>query len=854
MRLRTWWHVFVLSYTLSSYNLLAGGSSLNVLVVVNPNSPNSLELGNYYCERRQVPPQNVVRLRNWTGGNLSWSRGQCQASLLNPLLEALAARRLDRQIDFVLLSMDIPYQVTEAGSVNSTTSVLFYSFKPDTTPVGPVPPSCSLPSAASNSYAFSEAVFRDAPPDTAPRMPFLAMMITGSTLAQAKFTVDQGVASDGTFPTQTVYLANTFDGARAVRSVLFDDAIFDTRVQDNYALVRVNQDSPYGLTNLLGYQTGLVGFSILPNAFVPGAMADNLTSFGGVILQPNGQTTVLAFLSAGASGSYGTVVEPCNWLEKFPSPRNYFYQARGFSLAECYYQSLCAPFQGLLVGEPLAAPFARRGTGSWNGLPPAARLTGMTNLTLRFTAADSSHPLQRVDLFLDGTFLQTVTNVPPAEGNHLSVTLNGFTADYAVPADATVRSVAAGLADRINAGSNVTHIVASSFGDRIALCSTDAAKSGDQIPVTTSAIEGANAPTTFVTASRSQFLDTVAFASLYVTFTNALKLEQDWMQLDVLKTNGVRVTLQVTNTFGRYNISPFILSLMDRVNSHAALQTPDGVVAEDFLSLDTSQYQFKLRARTPGSGGARIQVVVDGTPTLLVSPGATNRLDSNLSDLQPRNHLYVTAGVTNLAVTFPLDTTPLADGYHELTAVAYEGSHVWTQTRITQPIIVSNTPLSAVFATVVGDTNAAVEAALGFSVTANTDAVASIELFSTGGSLGIVTNQASGTFSILGTNLGGGLHPFYAIVTAVSGAQYRTETKWIRLVSIESPFALTITGIPPLLSWPALAGRRYDILSADGLTNDFQLRQTVQATNAIEQWRDDAPNGSNRFYWVRSAP
>src|SRR5262245_28186763 len=157
MRLRTWWPVIALASVLAGHDLRAGGSGLNVLVVVNPNSPNSLELGNYYCDRRQIPPQNVVRLRDWTGGNLAWSRGQCQASLLNPLFEALAARRLDRQIDFVLLSMDIPYQVTEADSVNSTTSVLFYGFKPDTAPAGGNPPSCSLPPAASNSYAFSEA-------------------------------------------------------------------------------------------------------------------------------------------------------------------------------------------------------------------------------------------------------------------------------------------------------------------------------------------------------------------------------------------------------------------------------------------------------------------------------------------------------------------------------------------------------------------------------------------------------------------------------------------------------------------------------------------------------------------------
>ena len=54
-------------------------------------------------------------------------------------------------------------------------------------------------------------------------------------------------------------------------------------------------------------------------------------------------------------------------------------------------------------------------------------------------------------------------------------------------------------------------------------------------------------------------------------------------------------------------------------------------------------------------------------------------LTQNLSDLQPRNHLYVTAGAGSLALTFPLDTTNLADGYHDLTAVAYEGSDARVQ-------------------------------------------------------------------------------------------------------------------------------------------------------------------------------
>ena len=117
-------------------------------------------------------------------------------------------------------------------------------------------------------------------------------------------------------------------------------------------------------------------------------MGDSLTSYGGVIFaDSDGQTTLLAFLDAGAAGSYGTVKEPCNYPQKFPNPLDYFYQNRGFCLAEAYYQSLQNPYQGLLVGEPLSAPFARPGTADWSSLTNGTVLSGQAGLNLTFSAA-----------------------------------------------------------------------------------------------------------------------------------------------------------------------------------------------------------------------------------------------------------------------------------------------------------------------------------------------------------------------------------------------------------------------------------------------------------------------------------
>src|SRR6185369_17069972 len=122
-------------------------------------------------------------------------------------------------------------------------------------------------------------------------------------------------------------------------------------------------------------------------------------------------------------------------------------------------------------------------------------------------------------------------------------------------------------------------------------------------------------------------------------------------------------------------------------------------------------------------------------------------LEDYLSDLEPRNHLYITAGVTNLPITFPLDTSSLPNGFHELTAVVYEGSHVRTQKRVAQNVRIQNSPLSAVLTVLVGDAISAREATLQFSVVANTNTISRLDLYSTGGLLGSVLGQSSAIFS-----------------------------------------------------------------------------------------------------------
>jgi hypothetical protein len=465
-----------------------------------------------------------------------------------------------------------------------------------------------------------------------------------------------------------------------------------------------------------------------------------------------------------------------------------------------------------------------------------------------------------MDLFLDGTWLQTLTNIPPAAGNQLYVTINGCTTNYIVPSNATIASVASGLADVLNqpAYAGQSKAQATAYGDRIELQFTDINTPGGQIPINVSNTVGsASALTTIAVASATNFLDTVAYGYYGSDGTGFSAANHpnvgDYLQLVVTKTNGTQVTLAVTNTVPGTTISALTGQLISAINGNSALQAADGLVAGDFIPYDgygIPYAQFNLYARTAGWPASQILADFSSSTDLDITPIGIQALNQNVSDLQPRNHLYLTAGVTNLSLTFPLDTTALSDGSHELAAVVYEGSHVRTQARVSQNVRVQNTPLSATFTTLAGASNTVLNFTLLFSVAANTNTISKIELFTTGGSVGVVSNLSSATFTVAATNLGIGLHPFYAVVTRSDGKQYRTEMKWIRIGGAEPPFWLTMTAPPPTIAWPATAGRLYQVLNATNITDTFQLRAAVTPSNSPGVWIETITGAPRKFYRV----
>ena len=165
-------------------------------------------------------------------------------------------------------------------------------------------------------------------------------------------------------------------------------------------------------------------------------------------------------------------------------------------------------------------------------------------------------------------------------------------------------------------------------------------------------------------------------------------------------------------------------------------------------------------------------------------------------------------------------------------------------------MLVQNTSLTATLAAQPAGADATLDQQLQFTVTANTANVSRVELFSTGGSVGVATNQNPPVFQVSAAFLGLELHPFFALVTDQAGNRYQTQTVWYCVIPA---ITLTLTGSPPVLAWPAIPNRQYDLQFTTNLAAAFQTVMTIATTNSVIQW-PVTTTGSAGFYRVQLDP
>ena len=385
-------------------------------VIVNSQDPQSVAVADYYRQARNIPAENRIEVSFPPGRT---SIDEQEFSSLKAEVGAAADALSD--IQALVITWTEPWKVTGVASSNgmSITSAFALGFSPDYYNDGSLVCEATLATPYFNTDSvrpYSDFGLRP------------AMMLAGVNAQHVIELIDRGLSADQTFPTGDGYFFRTTDSTRSIpRYGAFINTVDAFNRPDALVLNYIDNsagDATSGnyLSNtpdILFYFTGLATVpDIDTNSYAAGAVADHLTSFGGVLTGANGQMSVLRWLEAGAVASYGTVIEPCNFPDKFTQTLNFVSSYfGGATVLEAYWKAVRTPGEGVFVGDPLARPYGTRVTLGDDGameilttiLQPGKSYTlwGAASLEGPFTIVQSNIG---VDQLKFSTLAQTVDN------------------------------------------------------------------------------------------------------------------------------------------------------------------------------------------------------------------------------------------------------------------------------------------------------------------------------------------------------------------------------------------------------------------------------------------------------------
>ncbi|MDX2015307.1 MAG: TIGR03790 family protein [Myxococcaceae bacterium] len=354
--------------------VLDPGLTANELgVLVNEADPISVAVAARYVTARSIPVRNVVRLTFDAGTSTTLS-----AQAFAPLKAIADAQGEDAGVQAWVVTWTRPYRV-DCMSLGTAFAVGFDAGF------------CSTPCAPTTGLStFDDEGLTDAGPshrffDRLRIRPTMMLASNGADAGVAFSTIAQGLAADDSFPSGEGFFVRTTDMARSVRWPEWVSVTMPQWADGGLTLSYVDgsMGGPQALVDagpvLFYFQSSASVPSIATNQYLPGAVADHLTSFGGQV-PTSGQMSQLRWLEAGATASYGTVVEPCNFTTKFPNTTvllsHYF---RGEPIIEAYWKSVRMPGEGLFTGEPLARPWGAQLT-TWDA---TSRTLGLTTTHLK---------------------------------------------------------------------------------------------------------------------------------------------------------------------------------------------------------------------------------------------------------------------------------------------------------------------------------------------------------------------------------------------------------------------------------------------------------------------------------------
>ncbi|MEZ4337809.1 MAG: MYXO-CTERM sorting domain-containing protein [Sandaracinaceae bacterium] len=391
------------------------------VVVANANVPESVALAQRYAVERDVPSAQVCLLDVVDEEDVALA--DYETTVLEPLRACLdATPGVRARIEAAVLIRGIPLrvQIPVGGGMQPVSLAAALQLWDSTLDSGdpvlgqdPGEPGMCGPGVSCYAPAWDNPYrgFPFEPGWTTDRggatwRPILVTMLHGRSYEAAEGLLDSALSAEASPPPTGEMLF--MEGADAARGRL--DAEYDRVIMDLTALgftaTRVPFERDLTGHTLSSFVTGTagLGMTIEGNTYLPGSIVDNLTSFGAVPQNfretGESQVSIARWVEQGVAGVHGTVAEPLNGC--FPHRRFLVEYVLGATLAEAYLAMMPNVYwRNLVLGDPMAAPYAQRPEVTIEGVSDGEALSGA--VAVHLSATDPGmRGIGSIAAFLDG--------------------------------------------------------------------------------------------------------------------------------------------------------------------------------------------------------------------------------------------------------------------------------------------------------------------------------------------------------------------------------------------------------------------------------------------------------------------
>jgi uncharacterized protein (TIGR03790 family) len=381
---------------------LSAQTGANVLVVANEAVPGSLQIAERYVARRNVPGEQLLRVRTNTTDEIS--RPDFEGTIQAPIAAWLGKHQAQDRILYIVLTKGVPLRIAgtigRMGTIASVDSELTLLYRRMAGTLAGPNGSIANPYFLSKGEAATAARFTHAKADI-----YLVTRLDGFTVNDALALIDRATTpapAGRILLDQRAGLEDVANGwllaaAKALTAAGFGDRVtLDTtsRVLGGekqvlgYYSWGSNDPALRARRPELQFVPGAIAGMYLssdartfvepPSTWKPGGSVGTQQFFAGTTQSLTGD-----LIRGGITGVAGQVAEP--YLDSAVRPDILFpaYLA-GFNLAEAFYLAMPAlSWQTVVIGDPLCAPFSRDAAAGADADPP---IDPQTELPSQFSA------------------------------------------------------------------------------------------------------------------------------------------------------------------------------------------------------------------------------------------------------------------------------------------------------------------------------------------------------------------------------------------------------------------------------------------------------------------------------------